>query len=59
MWGVELAGSASRVVKEAFENRLLVTTAGKNVVRLLPPLTIREQELERGVDVLVQLMKRY
>jgi diaminobutyrate-2-oxoglutarate transaminase len=47
----ELAG---RVVSEAFDRGLLVETAGPEgeVVKLLPPLTITDDELEHGLAVL-------
>jgi 4-aminobutyrate aminotransferase-like enzyme len=40
------------VLERAMERGLLVITAGPNVLRLLPPLTITPEELARGVDVL-------
>ncbi len=40
--------------RRCVEDDLLVLTCGidDNVVRLLPPLTIGEDELDRGVDIL-------
>ena len=45
---------AAAVQRRCVENDLLVLTCGidDNVVRLLPPLTIAEDDLERGVDIL-------
>ena len=45
---------AANVQRRCVENDLLVLTCGidDNVVRLLPPLTIGEEELDRGVDIL-------
>ena len=40
MLGIEIDGDSSTIQKKALENGLLVLTAGKNVVRLLPPLNI-------------------
>lgn len=31
---------------------LLVLTAGQNVLRLLPPLTIRQEELDQGLEIM-------
>ncbi len=53
--GIELApGLAPRVSEEAFRHGVLVETAGPDneVVKLLPPLTIEEGVLARGLDVL-------
>ena len=52
MWGLELAGPAAPCVTAARERGLLVLTAGANVLRLLPPLVISPEELERGTAVL-------
>jgi len=45
---------ASRVHDNALEADLLLLTCGpdENVVRLLPPLTIPEDELDRGLDII-------
>lgn len=47
----ELAGAVAR---ECFERGLLIETAGHRdeVLKLLPPLTLSEAELERGLDVI-------
>lgn len=51
--GVELDVSASPLVDACRESGLLVLTAGKgNVVRLVPPLVITEEELDQAVDIL-------
>ena len=52
MWGMELAGLAAPVVDRARAAGLLLVGAGPHVVRLLPPLTVTEVELERGVALL-------
>ena len=56
MWGIELAEPAARVLTAARERRLLVLTAGPNVIRIVPPLTISERDLERGVTILAEVL---
>jgi len=56
MWGIELAEPATRVLTAARERRLLVLTAGPNVIRIVPPLTISESDLERGVAILAEVL---
>jgi predicted acetylornithine/succinylornithine family transaminase len=56
MWGVELTEPAAPFVAAARERRLLVATAGPTVVRLIPPLVITQQELERGVGILEEVL---
>ena len=53
--GDEKGISASDVVKLALENGLLLLTAGKRV-RLLPPLTISYDEIDRGLKILESVL---
>lgn len=47
---------ANEVSREAFERGLLLETSGPEdeVVKLLPPLTATEQELEQGLDIIAE-----
>ena len=55
--GIELDFQAAPVVDACRDSGLLVLTAGKgNVVRLVPPLIITEEELELAVDVLYRAL---
>jgi predicted acetylornithine/succinylornithine family transaminase len=52
MWGIELSGPAQPVIEQALARGLLLIAAGPNVIRLLPPLVITEDELAEGLAVL-------
>jgi predicted acetylornithine/succinylornithine family transaminase len=52
MWGIELEAPAAPIVAAAIEAGLLITAAGENVVRLLPPLVIGTRDLEEGMSLL-------
>ncbi len=56
IWGLSFAdgGTASKVCAEAFDHGLLVETSGPEgeVVKLMPPLTIADDELVRGLGIL-------
>jgi acetylornithine aminotransferase len=54
--GVEIDGSAGDVVDEARASGLLVLTAGENVVRLAPPLTVTAEEVSRALAVLDRIL---
>jgi predicted acetylornithine/succinylornithine family transaminase len=56
MWGLELNEVAAPVVAAARERHLLVLTAGPTVIRIVPPLTITPEELERGVTILEEVL---
>jgi acetylornithine aminotransferase len=56
MIGIELNMAAGDIVLAAQQQGLLVITAGTNVLRLLPALTIPEEEWLHGLDQLVALI---
>ena len=57
MIGVELRDGelAAAVQQRCFDEGLLVLTCGPhdNVLRLIPPLTITDDELEQGLAILI------
>jgi len=54
--GIEIAGSAPDVVDAAREQGLLVLTAGENVVRLAPPLTVGSDEVDEALAILDRIL---
>jgi predicted acetylornithine/succinylornithine family transaminase len=56
MWGLELAEPAAPLVTAARERGLLVATAGAQVIRLVPPLVVTTDEIDRGVAILGQVL---
>ena len=59
MLGIEIDSDSSILQKKAVENGLLVLTAGKNVVRLLPPLNISVEDVKEGLKILIKVLKEY
>jgi diaminobutyrate-2-oxoglutarate transaminase len=51
--------TASKVSAEAFANGLLVETSGPEdeVVKIMPPLTVTDEELERGLAILTAAVR--
>ncbi|HEV2009366.1 MAG TPA: aminotransferase class III-fold pyridoxal phosphate-dependent enzyme, partial [Burkholderiales bacterium] len=56
MIGIELDYPCDELVKHALEIGLLINVTSDNVVRLLPPLTIKRGEAEQLVTMLVPLI---
>ena len=52
MIGIEIKGSASEIEKVAAQKGLLILTAGEHVIRLLPPLVISMDEINKGLEIL-------
>ncbi|MBC1513279.1 acetylornithine transaminase [Listeria booriae] len=58
MFGIELETEAMEVVKSLQEAGVLTLTAGPNVLRILPPLTVTKAELEQVAEKLVVVLKK-
>ena len=56
MWGIELTEPAAPFVTAARERRLLITTAGPTVLRLVPPLVVSDAQVDRAVTVLGEVL---
>jgi len=56
MWGLELNEVAAPIVAAARERHLLVLTAGPTVIRIVPPLTVTREDLERGATILAEVL---
>jgi acetylornithine/N-succinyldiaminopimelate aminotransferase len=50
MWGIDCETEVAPIVEAGYQHGVLVCSAGPNVVRLLPPLTITQDELDELVD---------
>ncbi|MBI1809411.1 MAG: acetylornithine transaminase [Gemmatimonadetes bacterium] len=54
MWGIDIVEPAKDVIARAMALGLLVCSAGEHTLRLLPPLVVTREDLERGVALLTQ-----
>ncbi|WP_315326884.1 aminotransferase class III-fold pyridoxal phosphate-dependent enzyme [Treponema socranskii] len=45
--------------KRCLEKGLCVSTAGANVIRFLPPLTITDEEMDAGLAIFRSVLKEY
>ncbi len=54
--GLEEGYSAGDLVSRMLEAGVLCLTAGYNTIRLLPPLTISREELDRGISVMAGVL---
>ena len=56
MVGIEINNDPIQIVREAKRRGLIILTAGTNVIRLLPPLTITKKQLEKGIEILTEII---
>ncbi|KAI1389217.1 putative acetylornithine aminotransferase precursor [Hypoxylon trugodes] len=55
--GLQLTQDPSPIVKAARERGLLVITCGTNTLRFVPPLTINDEEIKSGLNILEEAIK--
>lgn len=59
MIGIEVNVNPVEIEKKCLEEGLLFSTAGSNVVRLVPPLNISKKEMDEGLEILHKVMSSY
>jgi acetylornithine aminotransferase len=59
MIGVDLGRPCGELVKEALDAGLVINVTADSVIRLLPPLVMKEQEARMALERLVPLIKRF
>jgi len=59
MIGIELSVDATDVVQQCMDKGLLVNCTQGKIVRLLPALTLTDEELAEGCDILISVLRDY
>lgn len=59
MIGIELSVDATGLVEQCLERGLLINCTQGRVVRLLPALTLTDDQLQEGCDTLVSVLRQY
>ncbi|MGB9682498.1 MAG: aspartate aminotransferase family protein, partial [bacterium] len=57
MYGIDVKNSARSICERCIKEGLLIITCGKNTIRIVPPLVIREEEVLDGIEILYSVMK--
>lgn len=58
MWGIELSIKVREVLEDLIENGVVALSAGDNVLRLLPPLIITQEEIDIGINVIKEVLAK-
>ncbi|MGN0729025.1 acetylornithine/succinylornithine family transaminase [Treponema sp.] len=58
MIGIQISGNPVEVEKLCLEEGVLFSTAGKNVLRLVPPLNIGYKEIDQGLAVIKKVLEK-
>jgi acetylornithine/N-succinyldiaminopimelate aminotransferase len=57
MLGVSVKGAPKDIADRCIENGLLMLTAGSDAIRMLPPLTISYEEIDKGLAILKKVLE--
>ena len=52
--GLQLQNDQTKFIQQLMDNKLLTIRAAENVIRILPPLNVRKQE----IDIAIKIIKR-
>lgn len=52
--GIDLGKSPAEIVNQCIKNGLLIIGAGETVLRVIPPLTVSKEELDKGIDIIIK-----
>ena len=50
--GIQLQKDQTKFIKKLMDNRLLTIRAAENVVRILPPLNVKKNELDQALKII-------
>ena len=50
--GLQLYSDQTQFIKKLQDNKLLTMRAGENVVRILPPLNVKKQEIDLAIKII-------
>ena len=57
--GIQLFKDQTNFIKKLMDHKMLTIRAAENVVRILPPLTVKKEELDLAITILKKVCKTY
>ena len=57
--GLQLFEDQTKFIKKLEDNKLLTIRAAENVVRILPPLNVRKQEIDLALKIIRKVCESY
>ena len=57
--GLQLINDQKKFVKKLMDNKLLTIRAAENVIRILPPLTVKKNEIDLAIKIIKKVCKEY
>ena len=57
--GLQLFNDQTKFIQKLIDNKLLTIRAAENVIRILPPLTVKKQEIDLVIKIIKKVCKEY
>ena len=57
--GLQLHKDQSKFIQKLMDNNLLTIRAAENVIRILPPLTVKKKEVDLAIKIIKKVCKEY
>ena len=57
--GIKISRNQNLFIKKALKNKLLTIRAAENVIRLLPPLNVKKENIDEAIAILRKVCKTY
>jgi acetylornithine/N-succinyldiaminopimelate aminotransferase len=57
--GLQLHGDQTQFIQKLMDNKLLTIRAGENVVRILPPLNVKKQEIDLAINIIKKVCSTF
>ena len=57
MIGIQLHTDQTNFIKKLMDNKLLTIRAAENVVRILPPLNVKKNEIDQALRLIKKVCK--
>ena len=52
MIGLQLFNDQTKFIQKLMDNKLLTIRAAENVIRILPPLNVKKQEIDLAIKII-------
>ena len=57
--GIQLYKDQTKFIQKLMDNKLLTIRASENVIRILPPLTVKKKEVDLALKIIEKVCKEF
>ena len=58
MVGIQFFEEPSKFLNEFYKNKLITVKASDNVIRILPPLNVKKEEIDEGINIITKTLQK-